>query len=336
MHQISLALGLVVLGLLSAVSPRAHAQTVPALPDQTYATVDGRALQLDVYLPASPIQTPPMVIWVHGGGWTSGSRFPLPNYVAPLLADGLAVASVSYRLTSQEGQWGSAPVHFPAQIHDLKAALRWLRANAAVLGFDGSRIALWGPSAGGHLVTLAGTSGDVPELEGMLGDHPGVSTRVSAVVDYYGPTDVLNMMLDVTTPPGSSVDHDAPSSAESKLLGFDGPGEGIGILRANLDNPSPPFPELAERARLSNPISFVDGDEPPFLSVHGTADRVVPFGQSTRVRIALAAAGTSLETLDVVDGGHGGFGDGVHAQARAFLRRQLMPGVFADGFEVNP
>jgi acetyl esterase/lipase len=331
MSAIRTSLYLAAFAMLCASGGPARAQTAPTLPNQTYATVEGRALQLDVYLPQNPPRPPPLVVWVHGGGWTSGARAPLPGYVAPLLGEGLAVASVSYRLTSQAGQWGSAPVHFPAQIHDVKAALRWLRARADTLGYDGSRIGLWGPSAGGHLVALAGTSGDDPQL--ALGDHPGVSTAVAAVVNYYGPSDVLRMMLDVTTPPGTAIDHDAPSSPESRLLGFSGPGEGVGVLRANLDNPNPPFPELAERARLSNPISFVDGDEPPFFSVHGTADRSVPFGQSTRLRQALAAAGRPAEVLDVIDGGHGGFADAVHAQARAFLRRQLLEPVFSNGFE---
>ncbi len=297
------------------------AQTQPTHAALTYATVGGRALQLDLYRPTSLATPAPLVVWVHGGGWSGGSRFPAQS-AAELNARGIAVASISYRLTSQAGQFGDQQVSFPAQIHDVKAAVRWLRANAGTYGLHAGRIGAWGSSAGGHLVALLGTSGDVDLIEGAVGLADGHSSRVQAVVDYYGPTDIVQMV-----PDGGGAAHDAFNSAESALLGFTAADEGIGVLRAQAANSANPYPLYRELARQLNPVTWVDAADPPFLIVHGTADAVVPIGQSRRLRNALQAAGRSVQMIEVAGGAHGGFPADVQRQAQDFLVAQLTAAV---------
>jgi acetyl esterase/lipase len=310
----------------------ASAQIVPTHPDLSFADIEGHALMLDLYLPTASAAPSPLVVWVHGGGWSGGSRFPPPAFALQLVNRGVALASVSYRLSGQSGQWGSASVLFPAQIHDVKAAIRWLRALSANYQIDADRIGIWGSSAGGHLAALAGTSGNAPELEGTVGAFLGVSSAVKVVVDYYGPTDIINMQPDITTPPGNIFNHDAPDSPESRLIGFTLPGQGIGVLRANLDNPKPPFPGLAALAQDLSPQTWIDSADPPFLIVHGNMDTSVPIAQSLRLLTALEAAGHSPQWRIVDGAGHGGFPNDVHLQALGFLLDQLLP-LGRDGFE---
>ncbi len=319
------------IALLSCIG-WAQAQTVPTFPDLVYAEVGGQPLRLDLYLPPGGIEPRPLLVWIHGGGWSGGTRFPAPPFATQLRNRGLAVASISYRLTSEAAQWGGAPVTFPAQVHDVKAAIRWLRANATAYQIDPNRIGVWGASAGGHLAALAGTSGNDPELEGTVGSDLDQSSAVQVAVDYYGPIDLLQMNPDVTTPPGSALDHDAATSPESRLIGFDQPGEGIGVLRANFNNPTPPFPQMAQRVTEASPQTWADAEDPPFLIVHGTADRTVPFAQSGRLRDTLSALGGAPVFVAVPDGGHGGFPPAVQTQAQGFVLDRLEP-LLADGFE---
>ena len=145
--------------------------------DLVYKTVGGSDLALDIYLPTARNQRAPLVVWIHGGGWRSGSKDRCP--VTFLTDSGYAVASINYRLTTV------AP--FPAQIEDCKAAIRWLRANADTFGFDRERVAVAGASAGGHLAALIGASGDVKAFD--KGEHLNYSSRVQSVVSIFGPTD---------------------------------------------------------------------------------------------------------------------------------------------------
>ncbi len=171
--------------LLLAIAGVCGAQTHP---DLTYARIGDRDLQLDLYLP--PGDGPhPLVVWVHGGAWRSGSRKQTPARF--LTEHGYAVASISYRL--------SMVAKYPAQIDDCKAAVKWLRDHGSAYKLDTRRIAAWGASAGGHLVALL-----------------GVMSQVDAVIDFFGPTDFLRMN-DVK----GAMDHDAPDSPESLLI--DGP-----------------------------------------------------------------------------------------------------------------
>ncbi|HVZ93793.1 MAG TPA: prolyl oligopeptidase family serine peptidase [Phycisphaerales bacterium] len=322
MRGIAPALG-AVLGLWGAAP--AVAQPVPTFPNQTYATIGGRALQLDVYLPVGTGPFP-CVVWVHGGGWQSGERFP-PGPALQLLPRGIAVASVSYRLTSEAGQWGGEPVTFPAQIHDVKGAIRFLRANAAAYQLNPARFGAWGSSAGGHLVALAGTSGNDPSLEGTVGGNLDQSSALQAIGDYFGPTDIININLDVTTPPGSTINHDAFNSPESKLVGWDDPGQGIGDIRANLANPAAPYPALVALCNQVNSITFVDPADPPFYIAHGTADTSVPIMQSTRLSNALGAAGVFRDYRQIAGAGHGGLGQATDTGAVNFFAHFLLPPV---------
>jgi len=306
--------------LAALLLPTTLSAQVASDPDQAFAQVGGRALRMDIYR-ASGAGPRPVVVWLHDGGWLTGDR-TLPSFVAPLLQRGVSIASIDYRLTTEAGQYGAEGVTFPAQIHDVKAAIRFLRAHGPDYNIDTTRIGAWGSSAGGHLAALAGTSARVAELEGEL-DNLEYSSRVQAVVDYYGPTDILQLIPDVTTPPGNIVDHDGAGGPGSLLVGFSAAGQGLGVLRANATNPNRPFPTFRALAEAANPITFVDARDPPFLIVHGTADNQVAIRQSERLRDALTAAGASNELLRVQGGGHGGFADSVHAQARDFLVARL-------------
>jgi acetyl esterase/lipase len=241
--------------------------------------------KLDVFVPKGDGPFP-LVIWVHGGGWEGGSKETNPA-VALLLGKGYAVAGVNYRLSKQ--------AVFPAQIHDCKAAVRYLRANAAKYHLDPDRFGAWGASAGGHLVALLGTSGGVAELEGEVGTKTG-SSRVQAVCDWFGPTDLLRL-----SPPL------AKENAVTRLLG------GAPSTRKAL-------------AVSADPITHITKDDPPFLVIHGTNDRLVPLAQSKLLHAALKTANVESE-LVVLDGaGHGGkeFGtDANRAKIVAFFDRHL-------------
>lgn len=266
--------------LAAALPPLADAQQNPLMPtdaqiarDLPYVDSADPRQTLDLYLPSQGNGPFPVIVWVHGGAWLGGSKVSPPS--AGFVVKGYALASINYRLSQQ--------ATFPAQIHDVKAAVRWLRAHAQKYNLDPDRFAAWGNSAGGHLVALLGTSGDVKELEGVLG-HNDQSSRVQAVVDFFGPTDLLQM--DKQAGPMSKINHDAPDSPESRLIGG-------------------PIQENKEKAAQANPITYISKDDPPFLIVHGDSDDVVPLGQSKLLHEALQQAGIE-STLHVVrGGGHG-------------------------------
>lgn len=246
----------------------------PTYADLVYARHGARALHLDLYLPPddAPAYHPrPVIVFIHGGAWMMGDKRGDP---APfvMLSRGYALACVEYRF-SQEAI-------FPAQIQDCKAAIRWLRAHAAEYGLDPTRFGAWGPSAGGHLVALLGTAQHVAAFE--VGEHLDQPSTVAAVCDWFGPTDFLQMTAQL----GES-SHDDPDSPESRLVG--------GAIQSH--------PELAAYA---NPITYVDGSEPPFLIVHGDHDTTVPCGQSILLDKALRAAGSPTELHLLPGGSHGG------------------------------
>jgi acetyl esterase/lipase len=254
-----------------------------------YARVGEKALLLDLYLPEEPAGALPVVIWVHGGAWRQGNKEYPPT--ERLTAGGFAVASISYRL-SQEAI-------FPAQIHDCKAAVRWLRAHAARYRLDPERFGAWGSSAGGHLVALLGASGGVAELEGTVGGNLEHSSRVQAVCDYFGPTDFLQQIGQ----PGD-IDRSLPDAPEAQLVG--------GPLR-----------ERQGVVRQANPITYVSPDNPPFLLLQGDCDRSVPLNQSVLLHEALTAAGVP-STLHVIEGaGHGFDSPEIDAEVDAFFDRHL-------------
>jgi acetyl esterase/lipase len=261
--------------------------------DVEYANVDGKSLKLDLYLPTHAGKPFPVLMWIHGGGWQAGGKGgPMTRAFAyPLVQSGFALASIEYRL-SQEAI-------FPAQIHDCKAAVRWLRANAVTYGIDPSKIAAGGDSAGGHLAALLGTTGNHPELEGNEGNL-SQSSAVQAVCDFYGPADFLNWYKG-TTPTGI----ENPNNPIAKLIG--------GPVSTNPD-----------KARAASPITYVSAQSCPFFIAHGDEDHLVPLEQSVLLNDALQKAGVS-STLYVSRGSGHGFYDIVSLQhAFDFLKQNLQ------------
>ncbi|MEU4242377.1 alpha/beta hydrolase [Actinoplanes sp. NPDC026619] len=261
-----------------------------------------RPLGLDLFRPAGA-QTPvPLVIWVHGGAWLFGTNKREGPELAygrigeRILEAGYALARVTYRL--------SAEATFPAQLHDVKAAVRWLRHHAAELGLDDTRFAVWGESAGGHLSSLIALTGDDPELAGDEG-IVGVSDAVSAGVTWYGPSDLLTMAGQ--NHPQGIQDHDAPDCPESLLIGA-------------------PVQEAPTKAAAASPVSYVSAGAPPLLLVHGDDDRVVPAGQSQELYDRLIQAGAPVELWIVAGADHCFVGAGlgpIIEEGLEFLARAL-------------
>lgn len=294
----------------------------PSLDDVLIATMPGDdgvgvEVRMDVLGARSGSGPRPCVLWIHGGGWMSGTHNQVPAFVSELRDRGISVATIGYRLSGR--------AVFPAQMHDCKGAVRWLRANAAALNLDPARIGVMGSSAGGHLTALLALSAGVPELEGTTGGNLSESSGVMAAAPLFGPTDLLVMQADcVSQPGGCSSNHDLPASAESALLGVGGAGQGLGWLRDNLDNPLAPFPELALRARLSNPLAFADRTDPPLFAGHGDIDRVVPLGQSLRLVDAMREAGAVQRFVLAPGFGHGALGDQVNGELAGWMGDILL------------
>lgn len=272
------------------------------VPFATVPTFSGTTtLMMDIYAANTGSGARPLLVWIHGGGWQGGSHNQVPQMALALRDRGVTVASIGYRLSGE--------AIFPAQIHDCKAAIRFLRANAATYNIDPSRIAVWGSSAGGHLAALVGTTGNAPSIEGDVGGNLGFSSSVLAIATYFGPTDLLNMALDCDLQSiGCTINHDDPTSGESKLLGLTGANEGIGWLRANAANPAPPFPEKMALAASVNPITHLDAEDPPMYIAHGDLDTTVPLNQSTRLHNAAITTGVQHEYVVVPGASHGFLG----------------------------
>jgi acetyl esterase/lipase len=262
---------------------------VTRLPPLTYATIGGHALQADLYLPQGAEGNVPAIVWLHGGGWRSGNRQVAPDLSRFFAARGFAMAAIDYRL--------SRNALFPAQIEDVRTAIRWLRSIAPSRGIDPDRIGLWGASAGGHLAALAALA---PEECFRSADalYPGVDSRVRAAAVGYAPTDFLQM--DAHRPPPGTRSEDPeslllprpdmhatdPDSYESRLLGA-------------------PIATCPDRVQAANPIAYAGAHAPPFLILHGLADTTVAPHQSELLYTALAASGADV-TLALVEGlGHG-------------------------------
>ena len=274
-----------ILGLISQACAFA-APTI--LKDIEYARPNGYPLLLDLYLPErAQDESVPVVLWVHGGGWKNGSKEKAK--AAWLAEEGYAVVSINYRLTDV-AQW-------PAQIDDCREAVRWARRNSSVFGFDLDRIGTWGSSAGGHLVALMGTL-PYPENE-------SVSSRVQAVCDWFGPTELLTM------PPNNvgegRTEEDVANSNGAKLLGCT-------------------VKDCPELARQASAYDNVSKDDAPFLIMHGDEDPGVPIQQSIQFYDRLRKTGVPVQ-YEVVEGaGHGGKlfdATEVKAIVRAFFYQYL-------------
>ena len=215
--------------------------------DIVYASIEGRDLVLDVYAPKSRLaELIPVVVWVHGGGWRGGSKDGIRRSV-PILSHGLGLVSVGYRLSGE--------AKFPAAIADVKAAI--------------------------HLVALLGTAHEVAEWDSIHEENAGVSSRPTAVCNWFGPTDFLRM----NDFPGR-IDHDAPDSPESLFIGV-------------------PIQENPDKTQRANPIRYVTPDDPPMLHMHGEKDGSVPYNQSELLHAALEKAGVESDLYMVKNADHG-------------------------------
>lgn len=258
--------------------------------DIEYARVGEKSLKLDLYVPQGKAR-PALIVWVHGGAWRSGSRSNMP--LGKLVEDGYAVASVDYRLSTE--------AKFPAQVHDLKAAIRFLRAHANELAIRVQNVVIAGDSAGAHLAALVGMSNGHAELEGEVGDDRSQKSDVQGIVSFYGAAN-LTTILKQSTPHGLSV----RVPALNLLLG---------------GQPE----DLPELARLASPVFHVDQNDPPLLLLHGDQDPQMPINQSHELCGAYKKAGAVVQFEVVHGAAHGGsaFYDAERlAIVKDFLRRQ--------------
>ncbi len=275
----------------------------PDYVDLAYADLSD-ANRLDLYLPDNATPPYPLIIWVHGGAWQVGDKSRAP--AAILTARGYAVASINYRLSGEAS--------FPAQIHDVKAAVRWLRANAETYQLDVENIGAWGASAGGHLVSLLGTSGGVEALEDLSMGNAEFSSEVQAVVNWYG----ASILYRGDFARGDLPLREIPSDLRQALNAF------LGCdLTLPVDTPEGSACQTV--GETASPIIYIDENDPPFLIQHGTDDPISAVEQSEIFYVALSDAGVDV-TLNLFEGaGHGG---------REFLNRDNLR-IIADFFRDN-
>jgi acetyl esterase/lipase len=246
----------------------------PSRADIEYAKIGDRSLTLDLYLPKREATSSrsPTVVWVHGGAWRSGSKDNVP--ILRWLDHGFAIASIEYRLSPE--------AKFPAQIHDIKGAVRFLRNRANEFGLDPDRFVIAGGSAGGHLAALTGVSSGVASLEGTIGEHFDAPSDIRAIVSFYGASD-LQTILEQSTEYGLSV----RVPALQLFLG---------------GQPS----ELPEVAKLASPVTHVDPTDPPLWLVHGDADPQMPIEQSCQLTDLYRQTGLPVDFEVIAGGRHGG------------------------------
>jgi acetyl esterase/lipase len=234
-----------------------------------YAKVGDQSLRLDIYSPKKPVGKLPVVVWIHGGAWNSGSKDFCP--IGFMAAQNLAIVSMDYRLDTV------AP--FPAQLYDCKGVIRWLRANADKYNLDANHIGVFGASAGGHLALLLATTADNPKMEGDVGGNLNFSSRVQCVCAFYPPTDLNRLVAD----PKFRAD---ANGEVAKLLG--------GAVAQNVD-----------KANFASPLFYVDKNCAPVFLLHGGADTLVPPEQSQIFYAALQRVGVEAHLEIIPNKGHG-------------------------------
>ncbi len=263
--------------------------------DQPFADNDNPKQALDLYLPKQRKSDKPLpvVAFIHGGGWVRGDRIGAAGSCIQFARTGeYAAVAIGYRLT------GEAP--FPAQIHDCKAAIRWIRGHAKELNLDPEKIGVWGSSAGGHLSSLLGTSGGINELEGDLGSHDEQSSRVTCVANLCGPQDFsVALMFDKEGKP--MVQDDAVK----------------GLLGGT-------YEDKPDVAKAASPISYVSADDPPFVHFHGVGDRRVAYRHAELIHAALQKVRVPSTLIPITDGDHGSVSHPeVRTRVNQFMDRHL-------------
>ncbi len=266
--------------LFVVFSWQSHAQSdIEISKDITYAEVDGKKLQLDIYKPKAQ-KEPYLIVWVHGGAWNTGSK---ENPPLGLLPFGYALASVDFRASTEKP--------FPADVHDIKAAIRFLRANASKYGYKSDKIIIWGSSSGGHLAALVATTNNNTALEGNLGSFLNISSSVQGCIDFYGPTNFLTILTQ-STPHGLNV----RLPALAILLGK-------------------PLDQVTELAKLASPVYQVDATDPPLFIVHGEQDIQVPINQSIELMSAYKSKNLKVQIEFIPEAGH---------SSPAYAKKELM------------
>lgn len=278
-----------IIGILLCINS-ATANNIKITKDIEFAVVNNQGLKLDLYQPKKP-KGSPLVVWIHGGGWRKGTKERC--YIDWLPEHGYTVASISYRYSSV--------AKFPAQIHDCKGAVRWLRANAEKYGYNPKKIFIAGSSAGGHLTALMATTSENKELEGTVGGNLKFSSVIQGAIVYYGATDFI---LRSKTQPSRA---NAKGSVVYDLLGGGAH-------------------EKIKAAKLASACYHVSKDDAPLLIFHGSKDKTVLIDQSEAIKKKYDKAGLPAQLHVVEEAGHGGniFYRGVNAShLLKFLTSQI-------------
>lgn len=278
---------------LSAQVPDAFSHRIEA--NVVYNVASGQELKLDVIAPRTVAAPIPVAIWIHGGGWVSGTKEAALLWAMPFVDMGMAIVNVEYRMAS------AAPA--PAAIEDCRCALRWVVRNAERLKIDPSRIVVAGASAGGHLALMTGMVGaaagfdrgcPVDEKIRWIG-YDKSEPKVAAIINWFGITDVNDMLEDGGNPRGYAI-------------------EWVGNRN-----------DTARIATKASPLTYVRAGLPPILTIHGDADTLVPVAHARRLHEALQKAGVPNELIVIPGGGHGGFNPqqvrDINASMRAFLTK---------------
>ncbi len=249
--------------------------------DIAYAS-KSNAEKLDIYLPKNIKSLCPVIVQIHGGAFKMGDKADMQvNASLEGLKRGYAVVSINYRLSGE--------AIFPAQIQDCKSAIRWVRANAATYNFNANAIAVWGGSAGGNLSALLGTSGDVKELEDLTLGNEKFSSRVQAVVDWFGPINFNTLDSQFRVSGKGKPNHDDANSPESEVMGKK-------------------ITEAKDLVQKANPTTYISADDPDFFIQHGTNDPLIPTQQSIEFAKSLEQVlGKARVSISFLEGaGHGG------------------------------
>ncbi|MBE7494305.1 MAG: alpha/beta hydrolase [Verrucomicrobiaceae bacterium] len=278
---------IIALFLLAAVSVCAQITTN----DLEYARAGDVPLKLDLHLPKA--DNPRVIVYVHGGAWRAGSKSDVP--IAGLLDHGFAIASVDYRLSTQ--------ARFPAQIHDIKAAIRFLRAKSGLFHLNTDKIAIIGSSAGGHLAALVGVTNGHKALEGRIGEHLDQSSDIACVVSLYGASNLQSIL------------------SQSTEFGLKMRVPALQLLLGDVPD------QVPDLAKLASPVDHLDAKDPPLLLIHGDADPQMPPRQSQEFAKAYEAKKLPVTLIMLPGSKHGGaeFYDEARLKTMAaFLAKHLQ------------